>query len=215
MKTLLQINSSLNLSNDKSSQLAERLVDQWRSANSDGRVVTRDLVEDPVPHLDQATLQAFAASAQQRSASQQVAVALSDTLIWELDAGDVLVLGLPMYNFGVPSTLKAYFDHIARAGVTFRYTANGPQGLMSGKKAYVAAARGGRYVGTPRDTQSAYVRDFLAFIGISDVEFIYAEGLASADGGDALEGGKHRNRKASCLNPKATFSTPRFWSTQQ
>jgi FMN-dependent NADH-azoreductase len=83
-----------------------------------------------------------------------------------------------MYNFGVPSTLKAYFDHVARAGVTFHYTADGPAGLLTGKKAYVVATRGGRYSGTPQDLQSAYVRQFLAFLGIIDVEFVYAEGLA-------------------------------------
>jgi FMN-dependent NADH-azoreductase len=88
------------------------------------------------------------------------------------------VLGLPMYNFGVPSTLKAYFDHIARAGVTFRYTARGPEGLLKGKKAYVLATRGGYYKDTPRDTQSAYVKDFLRFLGIEEVEIVYAEGLA-------------------------------------
>jgi FMN-dependent NADH-azoreductase len=93
----------------------------------------------------------------------------------------VIVLGLPLYNFGVPSQLKAYFDHIARAGVTFRYTANGSVGLLAGKKAYVLAARGGIYAGTPRDTQAQYVRDFLAFLGITDVEFVYAEGLAISE----------------------------------
>ena len=90
----------------------------------------------------------------------------------------MIVIGLPMYNFGVPSTLKAYFDHVARAGVTFRYTATGPVGLLTGKKAYVFATRGGLYAGTPLDTQTAYVRDFLRFLGIADVEFVYAEGLA-------------------------------------
>jgi FMN-dependent NADH-azoreductase len=88
------------------------------------------------------------------------------------------VLGLPMYNFGVPSQLKAYFDHIARAGATFRYTAQGPVGLLGGKKAYVFAARGGLYAGTSLDTQTQYVRDFLRFLGIEEVEFVYAEGLA-------------------------------------
>jgi len=104
--------------------------------------------------------------------------AYSDRLIDELRAADVVVLGLPMYNFGVPSSLKAYFDHVARAGVTFRYTAQGPQGLLTGKKGYVLATRGGFYRGTSRDSQSSYVRDFFAFLGIDDVEFIYAEGLA-------------------------------------
>jgi FMN-dependent NADH-azoreductase len=113
-----------------------------------------------------------------RTELQRAVVAYSDQLIDELRAADVIVLGLPMYNFGVPSSLKAYFDHIARAGVTFRYTAQGPQGLLTGKKAYVLATRGGRYTGTPADTETPYVRDFLAFLGIADVEFIYAEGLA-------------------------------------
>jgi FMN-dependent NADH-azoreductase len=88
------------------------------------------------------------------------------------------VLGLPMYNFGIPSTLKAYFDHVARAGVTFRYTEQGSVGLLTGKKAYVLAARGGRYAGTPRDTQTTYIREILGFLGIQDVQFVYAEGLA-------------------------------------
>jgi FMN-dependent NADH-azoreductase len=112
-----------------------------------------------------------------RSAAQHAVVAYSDTLINELQRADVIVLGLPMYNFGVPSQLKAYFDHIARAGVTFKYSDKGPVGLLTGKKAFVFAARGGLYVGTPLDTQTSYVRDFLRFVGISDVEFVYAEGL--------------------------------------
>jgi FMN-dependent NADH-azoreductase len=99
-------------------------------------------------------------------------------LIDELKAADVVVLGLPMYNFGVPSQLKAYFDHVARAGVTFRYAEQGPVGLLTGKKAYVLATRGGSYAGTPRDLETGYVRQFLGFIGITDVEFVYAEGLA-------------------------------------
>ena len=93
----------------------------------------------------------------------------------------MIALALPLYNFGVPSTLKAYFDHVARAGITFRYTAAGPEGLLKGKKAYVFAARGGLYEGTPRDTQTGYVRDFLAFLGITEVEFVYAEGLSMGD----------------------------------
>ena len=93
------------------------------------------------------------------------------------DPFDAIALGLPMYNFGIPSGLKAYFDHIARAGVTFKYTENGPVGLLTGKKVYVFAARGGMYAGTAKDSQTTYVRDFLGFIGITDVEFVYAEGL--------------------------------------
>jgi len=86
-----------------------------------------------------------------------------------------------MYNFGVPSVLKAYFDHVARAGVTFRYTEKGPIGLLTGKKVYVLAARGGLYAGTPKDSQTGYVRDFLGFLGLTDIEFVYAEGLAMGE----------------------------------
>src|SRR6185369_4495912 len=104
---------------------------------------------------------AFLAKADDRSPAQDEALAYSDALIAELQRADVIVIGLPMYNFGVPSTLKAYFDHIARAGVTFSYTANGPVGLLSGKEAYIFATRGGLYAGTALDTQTAYLRDFL------------------------------------------------------
>lgn len=119
--------------------------------------------------------------AESRSAEQQALVAVSDGLVAELAAADVLVLAVPMYNFGIPSTLKAYFDRVARAGVTFKYTETGPVGLLSGKKAYVLAARGGMYQGTAKDSQTAYLKDFLSFIGIDDVTFVYAEGLNMGD----------------------------------
>lgn len=181
MKTLLQLNTSLFSGNGQSSQLAERFVALWRSRNPEGQVITRDLAQDPVPHLDGARFLAFLAKPEARTAEQQAVAAYSDALIEELKGADTIVLGLPMYNFGVPSTLKAYFDHIARAGITFRYTENGPEGLLKGKKAFVFAARGGRYAGTPLDSQTGYVRDFLAFLGITEVEFVYAEGLAMGD----------------------------------
>ena len=181
MKTLLQINTSLFSGAGQSSQLADRFVAQWVAANPEGEVIIRDFARNPVPHLTAERFQAFIAKPETRSPEQQAHVAASDALVAELERADTVVLGLPMYNFGVPSTLKAYFDHIARAGVTFRYTEKGPMGLLRGKKAYVFAARGGLYQGTPRDTQTSYVRDFLAFLGISDVEFVYAEGLAMGD----------------------------------
>jgi FMN-dependent NADH-azoreductase len=177
MKTLLQLNSSLFAANGQSSQLSDRFVAAWQDANPDGQVVVRDLAKNPVPHLDGERFGAFLSKAEDRTAQQQTVVDFSDALIEELRNADVVVLGLPMYNFGIPSQLKAYFDHIARAGVTFRYTDKGPVGLLTGKKVYVMATRGGMYAGTPRDSQTAYVRDFLAFIGITDVEFVYAEGL--------------------------------------
>jgi FMN-dependent NADH-azoreductase len=178
MKTLLQLNASLFSGNGQSSRLSNEFVTAWRDANPDSKVVTRDLAADPVPHLDGQRFGAFLAKSEERNAQQQAVVDFSDALIEELRNADVIALGLPMYNFGVPSTLKAYFDHIARVGVTFKYTETGPVGLLTGKKVYVFAARGGMYQGTPMDTQTGYVRDFLRFIGLSDVEFVYAEGLA-------------------------------------
>lgn len=177
MQTLLQLNTSLFSGNGQSSRLADRFVADWKAGNPNGRAIARDLGADPVPHLTAQRFGAFLAKPDERNAQQQAVVDFSDALIEEIRQADIIVLGLPMYNFGIPSTLKAYFDHIARAGVTFRYTDNGPAGLLTGKKAYVFAARGGIYAGTPLDTQTAYVRDFLRFIGIADVEFVYAEGL--------------------------------------
>lgn len=177
MNTLLQLNSSIFANGGQSSRLANEFVAAWRSRYPTTRVIKRDFALDTVPHLTAERFQAFLAKPEERNAEQQAVVAYSDTLIDELKHANVIVLGLPMYNFGVPSQLKAYFDHVARAGVTFRYTENGPEGLLTGKKVYVFAARGGLYAGTPLDTQTAYVKDFLRLLGITDVEFVYAEGL--------------------------------------
>ena len=178
MTTLLQINASINNGNGQSSQLADQFVAAFLGRNPTAKIVVRDVAAaEPVPHLNAERFGAFITKAEERSAAQHAVVAYSDALINELKQADVIVLGLPMYNFGVPSQLKAYFDHIARAGVTFKYTDKGPVGLVTGKKAYVFAARGGLYAGSPLDTQTGYVRDFLRFIGIGDVEFVYAEGL--------------------------------------
>ena len=173
---ILQINSSIYGSDGQSSQLAERFAARLALLNR-ATVTVRDLSREPIPHLDAARFGAFLANPEERTAEQAAVAAYSEQLIGELKAADVLLLGLPMYNFGVPSTLKAYFDHIARAGVTFRYTANGPVGMLTGKRAYVFAARGGQYAGTPRDSQTPYVRDFLGFLGIKDVRVMHAEGL--------------------------------------
>jgi len=177
MKTLLQLNTSMFAEGGQSTQLAERFVAAWRTANAGAKVVVRDIGREPVPHLTAERFGAFVAKPEARTDEQRAIVAFSDALIDELRRADVVVIGLPMYNFGVPSSLKAYFDHVARAGATFRYTAQGPEGLLKGKRVYVFATRGGAYAGTPLDTQSAYVRDFLRFIGIDDVEFVHAEGL--------------------------------------
>jgi len=181
MQTILKVNASLFGEGGQSSRLASEFVQTLHNLAKFGpraSVINRDLASQPVPHLTAERFQALNTPVEQRTLEQQRVVTESDALIDELKRADVIVIGLPMYNFGVPSTLKAYFDHIARAGVTFRYTAEGPEGLLKGKKAYVFATRGGRYAGTPADLQTAYVRQFLGFIGIHDVEFVYAEGLA-------------------------------------
>jgi len=177
MSTLLQINSSILGGQGQSSQLADAFVARWQARNPQGRVIKRDLATDPVPHLDAERFQAFLTPAEQRSAAQRAVVEYSDALIAELSEADTLVIGLPLYNFGTPSALKAYFDHVARAGVTFRYTATGPQGLLNDRPTYVLAARGGLYAGTPAELQTGFIRNFLGFIGIGSVEFVYAEGL--------------------------------------
>ncbi|MDB6086336.1 MAG: FMN-dependent NADH-azoreductase [Gammaproteobacteria bacterium] len=179
MTTLLQLNASIHNGHGQSSQLAKQFVAAFHERRPDAKIVVRDLAgAEPVPHLNADRFAAFIVKPEERSTAQHAVIAYSDTLINELKAADVIVLGLPMYNFGVPSQLKAYFDHIARAGETFRYTAQGPVGLLTAKKVYVFAARGGLYAGTALDTQTSYVRDFLRFVGLTDVEFVYAEGLA-------------------------------------
>ena len=179
MSTLLQINTSIYNGSGASSRLARQFVDAFQASHPGAEVRVRELAsQQPVPHLDAERFGAFISKPEERTPEQQAFVAYSDMLIEELRKADVIVLGLPMYNFGVPSQLKAYFDHVARAGVTFKYTEQGPVGQLTGKKAYVFATRGGVYAGTPLDTQTSYVRDFLRFIGISDVTFVYAEGLA-------------------------------------
>ncbi|KPQ24515.1 FMN-dependent NADH-azoreductase [Halomonas sp. HL-93] len=179
MSTLLKIQSSIFNNHGQSSALATRFTDEWLTKNPDGQVVTRDLTKDPVPHLTLDSFQAFITSPDEMTEEQHQVVAYSDALIEEVKNADVIVLGVPMYNFNVPSVLHAYFDHIARAGVTFRYTENGPEGLITGKKAYVFISRGGIY--GEDHSQTRFLREILGFIGITDVEFVHAEGLALND----------------------------------
>lgn len=182
MKTLLSVQTSLFGAGGQSSQLADQFIANWLRANPGGRVITRDLAAQPIPHLTADRFLAFGAPADERTPDQQAAVAFSDALIDELHEADTIVFAVPMYNFSVPSTLRAYFDHIARAGVTFRYTSSGPEGLLKGKRTYVFATRGGVYSQSPMDTQIPYLRQFLGFLGLDDIEVVYAEGLGYSDG---------------------------------
>lgn len=181
MSKLVHIKASIFGDNGQSSQLAAKFIEQWKSKNPDGEVVVRDLVADAVPHLDGAIVGALMASDGERSSEQQAIVDRSDALIAELNDADEIVIGVPMYNFGVPTQMKAYFDLIARAGVTFRYTETGPVGLMQDKPVYLFATRGGLYRDSGQDFQIPFVKQFLSFIGYNQVETIYAEGLSMGD----------------------------------
>ncbi|WKB52459.1 FMN-dependent NADH-azoreductase [Eleftheria terrae] len=178
---ILQVNSSARAEGSQSALLADQLVARLKAAASDAELVLRDLARTPHPALDEAALQALFTPAEQRTAGQAARVALDDTLISEIQAADVVVLGVPMYNFGISTQLKNWIDAIARARVTFRYTETGPEGLLTGKKVYVVLTRGGRYRDTPADTQVPYLRTVLAFLGMTDIEFIYAEGMAMGE----------------------------------
>lgn len=175
---ILQINASARREGANSTKLANTVTERLKAAHPAATVTLRDLAATPVTVLDEVALGALFTPAEQRSATQAAVVAEYDALIAEIQAHDAIVLGVPMYNFGVPVQLKAWIDAIARAGVTFRYTESGPEGLIKGKTVYVALARGGLYRDQPHDSQVPYLKTVLGFLGLTDVRFIYAEGLA-------------------------------------
>lgn len=177
MAQLLAIKSSLFGDHGNSSQLVNEFISLWQAKHADAAVEVLDLAATPVPHLDAARVTALNTPAADLTAEQAAVVAYSDALIAQIQAADALVIGVPMYNFGFPTQLKAYFDHLARAGVTFTYGANGPEGLLNNKPVYLVASRGGEYAGTAADVQTPYLRTFLGFIGLTDLHFVYAEGL--------------------------------------
>lgn len=174
---ILQINASVRGTASHSSRLAGEIVERLQASDEKAALTLRDLAREPVGTLDEAALQALFTAAGDRSPAQAARVAQADAVIAQVQAADVIVLGVPMYNFGVPSSLKDWIDALARAGVTFKYTDRGSVGLLTGKKVYVALARGGLYRDTPADTQVPYLRAVLGFMGMTDVSFVYAEGL--------------------------------------
>ncbi|MDB5791104.1 MAG: FMN-dependent NADH-azoreductase [Massilia sp.] len=195
MSTLLHINSSVRINGSASRQLTSEFVAKWQAAHPNGRIVERDLAVAEVPHLTEQTIGAFFTPADQRSAEQLDAVRLSDELVAELVAADVIVIGAPMYNFSVSSALKAWIDHIARAGVTFKYTETGPVGQLTGKKVIVFTSRGGVYSEGPAksmDFHETYLRGVLGFVGLTDVTFVHTEGLALGDESTATAFSKTR-----------------------
>lgn len=175
---ILQLNTSARSTGANSTAVANLITERLNKQYPQAFFKLRDTALDPHPMLDEPALNAMFTPVDQRSNEQQARMALDDALIAEVQASDVIVLGVPMYNFGIPVQLKAWFDAIAKAGVTFRYTDQGPEGLLKGKKVYVALARGGVYRDTPNDTQVPYLKLMLGFLGMTDVHFIYAEGFA-------------------------------------
>lgn len=180
MKNVLKIQASLFGANGQSSRLADHFIDDLRNKHGGLRLVTRDLAAEPVPSLTLERFQALNSKPEDRSAEQQAIVDASDALVAELKAADVIVFAVPMYNFNIPAGLQNYFDHVARAGVTFRYTENGPEGLIKDKQVAVFIARGGSYGGADH-SQTSFLQQFLSFIGLDDAKYFHAEGLAISD----------------------------------
>ncbi|CUH78930.1 FMN-dependent NADH-azoreductase [Tritonibacter multivorans] len=169
-KTVLHIDSSARLTGSATRDLSAAVVAKLAPET----VIRRD-VATPLPLLDATWVGANFTPAEDRSAEQRATLALSDELVAELQAADTIVIGAPIYNFSIPATLKAWLDQVARAGVTFKYTENGPEGLLTGKRAIIVAASGGTPVGADFDYAVPYLRHMLGFIGIADVEIIAAD----------------------------------------
>jgi FMN-dependent NADH-azoreductase len=175
---ILQLNTSTRSVGANSTTVADLITTRLKQKDSESSLRLRDMARDTHPMLDKPALNALFTPADQRSEEQHARMAQDDALINEVQNSDIIVLGVPMYNFGISVQLKSWFDAIAKAAVTFRYSENGPVGLLKGKKVYVALARGGIYRDTPNYTQVPYLKLMLGFLGMTDVHYIYAEGFA-------------------------------------
>lgn len=172
--TVLHINASARTDGSVTRDLSARLVAQYPKAH----VITRDLAAEPLPQITEDWVNANFTPAEARTDAQKETLALSDALVAEVQSADTLVIGLPIYNFGVPTAMKAWIDLIARAGLTFRYTENGPKGLLEGKRAIVAVASGGTKTGSEIDFATPYLQHVLGFVGITDVTVIAADQMS-------------------------------------
>jgi len=181
MTHILHIQSSSNLASSVSRDLSRSYVESYRVAHPDATLTERDLVTSPVAHLGVDLLGGLFGKPEALTEAQKTALAVSDELVEELKAASLIVIGAPMYNFSIPSALKAWIDHVVRAGRTFQYTAEGPKGLVNGKRVVLFLASGGVYSDgpyKPYDFQETYLRTILGFIGLTDVAVVRAEGLA-------------------------------------
>ena len=202
MSNILLVTSSIFGQNSKSRAIAHDILERLKAADPAARITIRET--NAIPHLSGELVGALA-TPDKRDTAQQRMVALADAMIAEVEAADTVVIAAPMYNFTIPSTLKAWLDHIARAGRTFRYTEKGPEGLLRGKKVYVAASRGGLYAnGGPAaamDFQEPYLRAMLGFLGLDEVTFLYAEAQAISPEA-AAEGMRKAHESVSALLPQ-------------
>ena len=179
---LLHVDSSVLGTNSVSRQLSARIVAEWQATHPGTVVEHLDLVADAPAHLDAESLGFRLPAGGTPTEAQQRENAVSERLVSQFLAADVVVIGVPFYNFTIPSQLKAWIDRLAQAGRTFRYTANGPEGLAGGKTVIVAATRGGKYTGSPvAQHQDGYLKLIFNFFGITDVRFVHAEGLAMGE----------------------------------
>ncbi|OHV08477.1 FMN-dependent NADH-azoreductase [Kushneria phosphatilytica] len=181
MSSALILKSSILGDASQSTALAERLGDRFRAEYGDDSVTVRDLAITPVDVLDGELMAALRGSVSEPTPAQLEALALSDRLIDEIHAHDTLIVTAPMYNFNIPTQLKTWCDFIARAGLTFRYTENGPEGLIHGKRVFVITTRGGLHRNSETDLVTPYLTTFFGFLGMRDIEFIYAEGFGMGE----------------------------------
>ena len=198
---VLEISAGARSEGSISRLLTADLISALDSRYGETQVARRDLA-DGLPFIDEAWVAANFTPEEDRSGQHRQSLAFSDTLVAELAAADVLVIGAPIYNFSLPATLKAWIDMIARARLTFQYTENGPEGLLKNKKAYVVVPSGGVPVGSPMDFATPYLRHALSFVGITDVEFIGAQG-ADRGNDDALDSARVRIAELVHLTPQA------------
>jgi FMN-dependent NADH-azoreductase len=196
---VLEISASGRRGDSVSRMLTGELIDSLEAREGEIEVQRRDL-SDGIPLVDEAWINANFTADEDRTAQQREALAASDALVAELRAADVVVIGSPIYNFGVPAALKAWVDMIARARLTFRYTSEGPEGLLNGKKAYVVIASGGVPVDSPVDFATPYLRHALRFVGITDVEVIAADQLNRA-ADDSIDAARMRIAELIHTNP--------------
>lgn len=191
MTKILHVSASIRGDESVSRQISTRIA-QSLNDGLDASIIERDLAANDLPYVDAASFAANGTPSDERTPEQRELAAIADTLIDELQSADAIVLGIPMYNFGAPAIVKAWADLVARAGTTFRYTPNGPEGLLTGKKAYIALATGGTMIGSEIDYLSGWLTHFLNFLDVDIAEMIVADGMMSQDGPAKIEAALER-----------------------